>query len=150
MFKELFEEKLFEEDINEGISSLKSDLKKIVKKYQKHIAGVDSIKTGSGNSTARATRSGMIEYMEGYTSHGYAFNTHVYWGIKVGGNVNFKIHTKIEKEVDDVVKKYWSKITIDSADIMFHSKSGTNFSVYGVREGGQIENRQDEYKSGIK
>lgn len=133
MIKEIIQEA-------KGWTDFKKDMKKIVKKYQKYTAEADSVPTSSGygNSTARATRGGFIRYEEDVTSHGYSFNTHVYVGIKVGGKVDYKIHEKISNEVKKLIDKSPTLIIGGDTKIMFHEKSGTNWSIYGVREGGKI------------
>lgn len=139
--------KTFTEFISEGSSwdALASDMQKIVKKYKKHEVGADSVKTGSGygNSTARATRSGFIMFEEDVTVHGYSFNTHLYYAIKVGGNVDQKIHKKIKDEVEKLVAKYDNLIINGQGDtkygIMSKAKDGTNFSTYGVQQGNRIK-----------
>jgi hypothetical protein len=113
-------------------------MKNQVEKYQKYVAGQDSIPAGPDSSKFSATRSGMIEFAKDTQVHGgtYGFNRFYQAFVKIGGNVDGKIKQKMREEF----KAWLTKTTGDDSNyymtpvhtITYGEVDGTNWGGYGL------------------
>jgi hypothetical protein len=115
-------------------ASMEKILEKIVETYKEHEVENTSIPSAPDSTKFRASVSGKIKIRKQHISYGGRYDLDYYFPvcITVGGGIDREIH----KEIDEIVRKLSDKmkgsLSCDAKKGSHRSKSGTNFSVYGL------------------